>query len=64
MKIKNLINQKTKVSLPVIMECSEGFKYSKTSDKIAHVHSVYYQTSKMICYSIYKLSYIPSQNDQ
>lgn len=63
MKVKNLIDKKNKVPLPIIMECSEGFKYRKTSDKIMHVHSRYYQTSKMACYSIYKLSYIPSQND-
>lgn len=64
MKIKNLIYKKRKLPLPIIMECSEGFKYKKTSDKSVYVHSIYYQTSKMICYSIYKLPYIPSQNDQ
>lgn len=64
MKVKNLIDKNKKVALPISMECAEVFKYRKTSNKTKYVDSTYYQTSKMICYSIYKPSYIPSRNDQ
>lgn len=60
MKIKSLINKNKGFPLPIIMECAEGAKYIKTSNKREYVASDYYQTSKMTCYSIYKLSYIPS----
>ncbi|CAM2826403.1 hypothetical protein SAMN05444355_11183 [Flavobacterium frigoris] len=67
-KIKTIIKGVSKIALPVIAECSEGFKVNKSlnEENIINEYSVsnFYQTAKMTCYSFYKPQYIKNKNDQ
>lgn len=67
-KIDKLVNTdaKSKVALPIIADCSIGYKINKklNIDDELYVNSTFYQTSKMICYSFYKPLHIKSTNDK
>lgn len=60
MKIRDFLKVTKKTSLPIIADCSNGFTLTKSKPLINtdFVTSSFYQTSKMICYSLHKPLYI------
>lgn len=64
-EIVNTLNNK-EVTLPVITNCSSGFKINDTSNQETenYLSSLFYQTSKMICYSFHKPLYLNRSNDK
>ncbi|MET3026036.1 hypothetical protein ABXT06_05115 [Flavobacterium sp. UW10123] len=66
MKIKNLIKIDKKINLPIIADCAEGFKYSKLAVKTNYVSSSFFQTNKLVCFSVNKPLYLASysKNDK
>lgn len=67
-KTNNTVKTRTKsnISLPIIADCSVGFRINKQLfvDETLYENSIFYQTSKMICYAFYKPLHIKKNNDK
>jgi|GEM_PF-3364192 len=64
MKIKHLIKIDEKINLPIIADCAEGFEYSKLNIKTTYVSSSFFQTSKLVCFSVHKPLYLTSPSSK
>lgn len=62
MKIKTLLSIDEKINLPVIADCSEGFKYSKSAMLPNYVSSSFFQTTKLVCFTVHKPLYLTSSS--